>query len=94
VKRDPINILGISWDFFILCSTPYLASAFVKLEMEHRIRISKLKAQNHLQMYRGHARIFLGDQDPSNLVFLDISKIILSQKGSISSSKFEFFLPV
>ena len=44
---------------FILCSTPCLASAFVKLEVEHRIRISKFKDQNHLQMYRGHAGIFL-----------------------------------
>ena len=85
-----------SWDtFLILCSTPYLANAFVKLEVEHRIRISKLKDQNHLQMYRGHAGIFpLGNQDPCNSVIMDISKIFLSQKGSISSSKFELFLPV
>jgi hypothetical protein len=96
LKRDPIHIFGISWDkFLILCSTPYLANAFVKLEVEHRIRISKLKDQNHLQMYRGHAGIFsLGNQDPCNSVIMDISKIFLSQKGSISSSKFELFLPV
>ena len=91
-----LHILGLSWDkFLILCSTPYLANAFVKLEVEHRIRISKLKDQNHLQMYRGHAGIFsLGNQDPCNSVIMDISKIFLSQKGSISSSKFELFLPV
>ena len=91
-----LHILSISWDkFLILCSTPYLANAFVKLEVEHRIRISKLKDQNHLQMYRGHAGIFsLGNQDPCNSVIMDISKIFLSQKGSISSSKFELFLPV
>ena len=91
-----LHILSISWDkFLILCSTPYLANAFVKLEVEHRIRISKLKDQNHLQMYRGHAGIFsLGNQDPCNSVIMDISKIFLSQKGSISSLKFELFLPV
>ena len=73
-----------------MCSTPYLASAFVKLEVDYRI-----KDQNHLQMYRGHAGIFsLGNQDPCNSVIMDISKIFLSQKGSISSSKFELFLPV
>ena len=95
LKRDPINILELSWDIFILCSTPYLASAFVKLEVEHRIRISKLKDHNHLQMYRGHAGIFsLGNQDPCNSVIMDISKNFLSQKVSISSSKFELFLPV
>ena len=74
-----LHILGLSWDkFLILCSTPYLANAFVKLEVEHRIRISKLKDQNHLQMYRGHAGIFsLGNQDPCNSVIMDISKILL-----------------
>ena len=94
VESYKVSLL-IVVDFFILCSTPYLASAFVKLEVEHRIRISKLKDHNHLQMYRGHAGIFsLGNQDPCNSVIMDISKIFLSQKGSISSSKFELFLPV
>ena len=90
-EKHSWNILG----FFYLVLHPLMASAFVKLEVEHRIRISKLKDQNHLQMYRGHAGIFsLGNQDPCNSVIMDISKIFLSQKGSISSSKFELFLPV
>ena len=39
-------------------------------------------------------QFFLGNQDPCNSVILDISRIFLSQSGSISSSKFENFLPV
>ena len=38
--------------FYPVLHPPCLASAFVKLEVEHRIRISKFKDQNHLQMYR------------------------------------------
>jgi hypothetical protein len=59
------------------------------------ILILELADPYPVQMYRGHAGIFsLGNQDPCNSVIMDISKIFLSQKGFISSSKFELFLPV